>query len=144
MSRHTITISNMWRRTCGCQSSDRATFPSDYLEEIKSQRFPPSLSIDPIRYESHQPPLYYVLGAMVYRLGQGVLGNGASDRELALLLRMFSVLIGGITLLVGYGIVRRVYADEPGLALGTVSFMAFLPMHLAMNAGVNNDALWPS
>ena len=49
------------------------------------------------------------------------------------------MLIGGITLLVGYRIVRRVYAEEPGLALGTAAFMAFLPMHLAMNAGVNND-----
>ncbi len=116
-------------------------YPADYLEEIKSQRFAPSLSIEPIRYESHQPPLYYVLGAGVYRLGQGVLGSGASDRALALFLRMFSVLIGGMTLVVGYSIVRRVHPEEPGLALGTAAFMAFLPMHLAMNAGVNNDAL---
>jgi 4-amino-4-deoxy-L-arabinose transferase-like glycosyltransferase len=116
-------------------------YTADYLEQIKSQRFPPSLSIEPIRYESHQPPLYYVSAAIVYRLGQGLLGQAGSDRELAVLLRIFSMLIGGITLVVSYRIVRRVYAEEPLLALGTAAFMAFLPMHLAMNAGVNNDSL---
>ena len=32
-----------------------------YLDTIKAQRFPPDLSVDPIRYESYQPPLYYLL-----------------------------------------------------------------------------------
>lgn len=116
-------------------------YPAEYLEEIKGRRFPPSMSIAPIRYESHQPPLYYALAATVYRLGLGVLGSGATDRELVVVLRLFSLLIGAITLLVAYRIVRRVYAKEPGLALGTAAFMAFLPMHLAMSAGVNNDSL---
>ena len=31
-------------------------YPHSYLEEIKARRFPPDMSIDPIRYESHQPP----------------------------------------------------------------------------------------
>ena len=46
-------------------------YPHDYLEEIKSRRFPPDLSIDPIRYEYHQPPLYYSLAAPVYLLAKG-------------------------------------------------------------------------
>jgi len=116
-------------------------YPADYLEQIKSQRFPPSLSIEAIRYESHQPPLYYLSAAAVYRLGRMLLGHAGTDREAAVLLRLFSVLIGGVTLVVGYLIVRKVYTGEPMLAVGTVAFMAFLPMHLAMNAGVNNDAL---
>ena len=36
-------------------------YPHGYMEEIKSRKFPPDLSIDPIRYEFHQPPLYYAL-----------------------------------------------------------------------------------
>ena len=32
-----------------------------YLEQLKSQGFPPVLPIDPVRYEAHQPPLYYLL-----------------------------------------------------------------------------------
>src|SRR3974377_348346 len=38
-------------------------YPNDYLEQIKLEKFPPNLSIAPIRYESHQPPLYYLLAA---------------------------------------------------------------------------------
>src|SRR2546421_12851096 len=37
-----------------------------YLEEIKSEKFPPELSVDAIRYESHQPPLYYVIATPFY------------------------------------------------------------------------------
>jgi len=36
-------------------------YPHDYLEEIKAAKFPATMSIDPIRYEFYQPPLYYVL-----------------------------------------------------------------------------------
>src|SRR5581483_9653585 len=39
-----------------------------YLERLKSEKFPPELSIDIVRYESHQPPLYYLLAAPVYLL----------------------------------------------------------------------------
>jgi hypothetical protein len=43
-------------------------FPAQYLEEIKAAHFPPEMSIAPIRYEYHQPPLYYLLAVPVYRL----------------------------------------------------------------------------
>jgi hypothetical protein len=33
-------------------------YPAEYLEEIKAAGFPPEMSIAPIRYEFHQPPLY--------------------------------------------------------------------------------------
>ena len=64
------------------RAADRAITRPNYLEEIKASAFPPPSRSTPIRYESHQPPLYYVLAATVYRLGQGVLGSGASDRAL--------------------------------------------------------------
>jgi 4-amino-4-deoxy-L-arabinose transferase-like glycosyltransferase len=59
-------------------------YPSAYLEQIKSQHFPPDMSIDAIRYEFHQPPLYYVLAAPLFALTGGSL----------LVLRLFSVLLG--------------------------------------------------
>ena len=43
-------------------------YPAAYLEEIKARRFPADMSIAPLRYEAHQPPLYYLLAAGVYRL----------------------------------------------------------------------------
>lgn len=111
-------------------------YPHAYLEEIKSRRFPPDMSIDPIRYESHQPPLYYLLAVPIY-----LLFSHAPLLTRLIALRLFSVLIGGALLLVAFRLVRENFPDRPALALGTTAFIAFLPMHVAMTAGVNNDAL---
>jgi len=110
-------------------------FPIAYLEEIKFQRFPPDMSIDSIRYESHQPPLYYVLAAGVYSLAN-LLGAPT-----LLTLRLFSVALGLISLALGYRAVRILFPREPIIALGATAFAATLPMHVAMTAGVNNDVM---
>lgn len=106
-------------------------YPHDYLEEIKAARFPPEMSIDPLRYEFHQPPLYYLLASVVYRMTNGSL----------LALRLWSVLLGAGLLAVSWALVRAVFPERPVLALGTTAFVAFLPMHLTMASAVNNDAL---
>jgi len=106
-------------------------FPAAYLEEIKAAHFPSEMSIAPIRYEFHQPPLYYLLLVPLYRLFGGAL----------LPLRLASLLLGGLTLVVVYWSVEALVPARPWLAWGTAAFMAFLPMHLALNASVNNDAL---
>lgn len=106
-------------------------YPHDYLEEIKAKRFPPEMSIEPIRYEFHQPPLYYMLAAVVYTLFGGRL----------LPLRLLSVLLGSCLLWVAYHVAREVFPKDEVLALGTTALVAFVPMHVAMTAAVNNDAL---
>jgi 4-amino-4-deoxy-L-arabinose transferase-like glycosyltransferase len=106
-------------------------FPAAYLEEIKEARFPPEMSIAPIRYEFHQPPLYYLLLVPVYRLFGGAL----------LPLRLASLFLGGLALLVLYWSVQVLAPGRSWLALGTTAMVAFLPMHLALSAAVNNDAL---
>jgi hypothetical protein len=106
-------------------------YPHDYLEEIKAKRFPPEMSIAPLRYEFHQPPLYYVLAAVVYKLFAGKL----------LPLRLLSVLLGCCLLWVAYRIVKEIFPRDETLALGTTAFVAFVPMHIAMTAAVNNDTL---
>lgn len=106
-------------------------FPAAYLEEIKEAHFPPEMPIAPIRYEFHQPPLYYVLAVPVYQLFGGAL----------LPLRLLSVLMGALLLLVVCWTVQALAPDRTFLALGATAFVAFLPMHLAMTAAVNNDTL---
>jgi 4-amino-4-deoxy-L-arabinose transferase-like glycosyltransferase len=106
-------------------------FPAAYLEEIKGAKFPPEMSIEPIRYEFHQPPLYYLLAVPFYGLFNGSL----------LPLRVLSVLLGSLLLLVVYWAVEALVPHRPYLALGSTAFVAFLPMHLAMTAAVNNDIL---
>jgi 4-amino-4-deoxy-L-arabinose transferase-like glycosyltransferase len=111
-------------------------YPQAYLEEIKAGHFPADMSIAPIRYESHQPPLYYLTASVLYRALSGlplptqVLG-----------LRLLSVFFGVAILLMAYLTVREIFPNDPYLVLGTTAFIAFVPMHIAMTAGINNDAL---
>lgn len=102
-----------------------------YILALTGQRFPPELSIAPLRYEAHQPPLYYLLGAGVFRLTGGEL----------LPLRLLSVALGALFIGLIYAIVRLIFPGQPALALGAAAFSAFLPMHVAQAASLNNDAL---
>jgi len=106
-------------------------YPGAYLEEIKAAHFPPEMSIEPIRYEFHQPPFYYLLAVPIYDLLGGAL----------LPLRLFSVALGALLLIVVDWTVQALAPSKPFLALGVTAFVAFLPMHLAMSAAVNNDNL---
>jgi len=111
-------------------------YPQAYLKEIKAKHFPAEMSISPIRYESHQPPLYYLTASVLYRvlstlpLLMQVLG-----------LRLLSVFFGVAILLMAYLTVREIFPNDSYLVLGTTAFVAFVPMHIAMTAGINNDAL---
>ncbi len=104
-----------------------------YLEEIKARRFPPEMSIDSLRYEAHQPPLYYLLAAGVYRLAK------ALGAPLLLTLRLFSVLLGALGLLAGYRALHTLFPGDALVPLGAVALAAALPQHVAMTAAVNND-----
>jgi len=106
-------------------------YDQTYLSEIVDQKFDPTYSIDSIRYEYHQPPLYYLLLAPVYALSGGAL----------LPLRLTSVLLGAGVVIVAYLAVHKAYPERVGLALSTAAFVAFIPQHIAMNAGVQNDPL---
>ena len=113
-------------------------YPADLLEELKRRKWPPDLSVDTLRYESHQPPLFYLIAAPVYGLAQ-TLHLGLRGTVVAL--RLVSVVLGVGLLLLAYRITRRVLPESPSLALAATTFVAFLPMHLAVTAAINNDTL---
>ncbi len=102
-----------------------------YLQRLKDEKFPPELSIAPVRYEFHQPPLYYILAAPLYWLGGGSL----------LALRLFSALLGAGTIWLLSLCFQIVFPEKPTLVLAATAFVAFLPMRIAILASVNNDAL---
>jgi 4-amino-4-deoxy-L-arabinose transferase-like glycosyltransferase len=112
---------------------EQGDYDQDYLERITDQQdpFPPELSIDPLTYEDHQPPLYYLLTAPVYLLFDGAL----------LPLRLVSVAAGMILLIVAFGLIRDLFPGRRFLAIAAIALIAFIPQHVAMTAGVNNDAL---
>lgn len=102
-----------------------------YRSFLVSNRFPPDEDISSLRYESYQPPLYYFLGAIVYRLGDGSL----------LSIRLFGIWLGVAIILLQYFTLEMVFPDKPLIVLGATAFVAFLPMHVAVTAAVTNDIL---
>ncbi len=109
--------------------------PGDYdqalLSELTTRRFPPGLSVEPLEYEDHQPPLYYALAVPTYWLFGGRL----------LPLRLISVLIGAALIVVTYALVSVLFRLRPSLPPVAAALVAFIPQHVAMTAGVNNDTL---
>jgi 4-amino-4-deoxy-L-arabinose transferase-like glycosyltransferase len=102
-----------------------------YLEQLTAHRFPPDLPINRLCYEFHQPPLYYLLAAPIFRLSHGSL----------IALRLFSLGLGMGVVVLAFFIGRAIFPGHQAIALGTMAFVSFVPMHLAMLASVNNDAL---
>jgi len=111
-------------------------YPAAYLEACKAARFAPSFSIDRIKYESHQPPLYYTLASLVYRAASGQ-PIGVRLRAM----RLLSVLLGAAALALIYACACRLLPERPWLAAAVGLVCATLPMHLTMTAAVNSDAL---
>ena len=110
---------------------EEGDYDGAYLERLKAEKFPPGLSIEPVRYESHQPPLYYVLAAPVYWVSGGSL----------LALRLFGVVLGAGVVVMVFLCARAALPQSPQIGLGAAAFAAFLPMHIAVMASANNDAL---
>jgi 4-amino-4-deoxy-L-arabinose transferase-like glycosyltransferase len=104
-----------------------------YLSQLTSQRFAPHLltDLDRLQYEDHQPPLYYLLASLVFKLTDGSL----------LGLRLFSALMGLAVVWSTYAIGRALYPERPWIGLGAAALVAFLPQHVATLASVNNDGL---
>jgi 4-amino-4-deoxy-L-arabinose transferase-like glycosyltransferase len=111
-------------------------YPHQYLEEIKAANFPSHMSIAPLRYEFHQPPLYYLLAAALYK----ATGSLGFDGQF-LVLRLFSVLLGALLLPVANAIVKEICPHEELLPLTATGLIATVPMHIAMSAAINNDTL---
>lgn len=116
-----------------CPVIEPGDWQQEYQNRLTSERFNPALldRLPTIQYEDHQPPLYYVLAAPVFRLTNGSLTA----------LRIFSVLIGAGAVICVYAIAYNLYPDRPGVVVGSALFFAFLPQHIAMLSAVNNDGL---
>ncbi len=116
-----------------CPKLEPGDWDNAYLESIKAARFSPASlqgRLNTIQYEDHQPPLYYLLNVPIYDLSRGSL----------IALRLLSVVLGAGIVIAAWAGVQVVFPAQPWLALATAAFVAFLPQHVAMMAGVENDS----
>lgn len=106
---------------------------NEYLETLKANDFAPELlgELERIRYENHQPPLYYWLGAPFFAVSDGTL----------LTVRLVSVLLGAANLLIVYAVALEIFPSRRELALAVLALIAFLPQQVHILSSVNNDAL---
>jgi len=109
---------------------------AELLERLKTARFPDDAAIREIRYEAHQPPLYYLLAAPLYHLS-GAFGLSAQ----ILALKGLSVLLGALVVVATFVAAHLIFSDRPAIAVLAAATAAFIPMHTAISAAINNDSL---
>jgi 4-amino-4-deoxy-L-arabinose transferase-like glycosyltransferase len=125
-------VAQVARNGC-CPVIELGDWNSPYLEQLKTAHFAPDLlgNLSRVQYEDHQPPLYYLLQAPVFKVTGGSL----------VAMRLVSVLLGAGIVACAYWLGLVLLPDRPLVALGAAALVAFLPQHVAILASVNNDAL---
>jgi hypothetical protein len=106
------------------------------LTQAIPERFHPRFDISSIRYESHQPPLYYVLSAPVYSAT-----SAASLRARVLALRAVSITLGLALGVAAFALARTVAPQHPQIAPLAAAIGLLIPMSTATAASINNDML---
>jgi hypothetical protein len=82
------------------------------------------------------PPLYYLFGAFL------LVPFSHCDLVTQLYaLRLWSVLLGTLTVLVAYLTAQALFPEDTSWQLAVPAFVAFLPMHTIITSSVNNDSL---
>ena len=106
-------------------------YDQKYISEVIKRGFPRDMSIDLLKYEAHQPPLYYLLATPIFVVFDGSL----------LALRLFSLIIGACVILLFAIATNLIFPGNLPITLSVSGFVAFLPQHLAMMSSVNNDSM---
>ena len=84
---------------------------------------------------SHHPPAYYISAAAVYLAARG-LGESSTWH----ILRLWSVLLGGLTLWLIYRTLALVFPEQPAVVYYGTIYVGILPHYLLVCSGVSNDA----
>ena len=89
-------------------------------------------------YEAAQPPLYYTLAALWWRLGKVC---GFHDGRLLYWLRFLNLLVVAILVWLGFAAARLVFPGRRFLRLGVPALLAFIPQSAFYS--IQNDVLSP-
>jgi 4-amino-4-deoxy-L-arabinose transferase-like glycosyltransferase len=104
-------------------------------------------------HESHQPPLYYALAALVWRAFRGLPDQvvtftdqtGVKQRFIApgpvRPVRLLSAVFGAAALVLIWATARTVFPGRPEVWLSGTALIAFTPMFTYVSGVINNDSL---
>lgn len=104
----------------------------EYIQRVARTGKPPT-AVD--GWEMFQPPLYYYLSALVYR----IVGGDATPESALKAVQYFSCLVGVGLTAVAWAFARRFCRRDSEEPLIAVLFAAFLPMSLYMNPLITNE-----
>jgi Predicted membrane protein (DUF2142). len=125
-------------------------------DQFPSAKFPPPLwkqygpGVEPevaatraawsteINFESSQPPVYYVLASVWWRVGQHL---GLTGLRSLYWIRFLNGVLIGLIVLLGYLIARIVAPERVELRVGVPLLLAFIPQNVFY--ALNNDVLSP-
>lgn len=79
---------------------------------------------------AHQPPAYYLLLSLVYRLSNNLPS-----------LRLFSIIFSLLNVIVIYKYISLLFPRKTAIAKGTALFSSLIPMYGFMSIAINNDSL---
>jgi 4-amino-4-deoxy-L-arabinose transferase-like glycosyltransferase len=104
-----------------------------YLSALTGSRFAPDMlaRLETVQYEDHQPPLYYLIASVVFRLTDGQLVP----------LRLLSVVFGVLMACMAVPLGRLLVPGRPFVHAAALLAAGLIPQAAAMHASVNNDAL---
>lgn len=121
-----------------------------YVEHLATKWTLPVFRSLADNYEGHQPPLYYASALPAYFVARAVApgDTGGLSRTGLVLLRMWSVLVGGIAVWALWLLGRMVFSWEyvgegraKLLALAPALFLAFWPGRTMIVSAITNDGL---
>jgi hypothetical protein len=100
------------------------------------ERFHPRFDVSGLGYESHQPPLYYLISMPVYSVT-----SSASLRARVLALRGVSIALGVLLGVAVYRLAREIGPRVVGVGPLATAMALLIPMSTAAAASINNDML---
>lgn len=116
-------------------STDYNTAYDDHKEPIRyileHKAIPPAES----SWEAFQPPLYYIISAIVFSVTDPVTGSGWK------FVQMISFFAGILTLYFCYRITQQAFPKDSIIQVYSLGFLVFLPRHIYMSAMLTNDSL---
>lgn len=106
-----------------------------HVEYVREMAFHRRVPLATDGWEMYQPPLYYFVSSLVYRL----FGGGRAEPGSLKAVQVMGMISGLVILLLTFLLLRRLFEKDRSIQLMGLSVVAFMPMVLYMNPVISNE-----